>query len=119
MEPRPTRPRRPTPGKQSEPRGNTGTRPAGERFRVLNAFADFTLAELRRAEIAVWLILFRDTRDGTARTGMEDIARRAGCTRRNVVRAVQRLELLGLIQVVHRGGFRRGPSRYVVKPLVT
>src|SRR5262245_27991772 len=41
---------------------------AGERFAVLNAFVDFALAELSRAEIAVWLVLYRDTRDGTART---------------------------------------------------
>ena len=102
---------------QKSPKGAKGA--VGERFRVLNNFVDFTLAELSRAEISVWLVLFRDTRDGTARTGMADIARRAGCSRRNVVRAVQRLEQLGLIQVVHRGGFRRGASRYRVKPLVT
>lgn len=114
MEPRSERSRKPTPGKARQPKGKTG-----ERFRVLNNFVDFTLAELSRAEIAVWLILYRDTRDGTARTGMAEIARRAGCTRRNVVRAVQRLEKLGLLKVVHRGGFRRGASRYRVKSLVT
>jgi hypothetical protein len=119
MEPRAERSRKPTPGKASEPKGKTGKRSAGERFRTLNNFVDFTLAELSRAEIAVWLILYRDTRDGTARTGMADIARRAGCSRRQIVRAVQRLEKLGLLKVVHRGGFRRGASRYRVNPLVT
>lgn len=90
---------------------------AGERFIVLNSFIDFTLADLSRAEIAVWLILYRDTRDGTARTAYDDIARRAGCNRRSVCRAVRRLEQLGLLKVVYRGGFRRGPSRYRVRPL--
>ncbi len=87
---------------------------AGERFAVLNAFADFAMAELSRAEIAVWLVLFRDTRDGTARTSYDDIARRAGCNRRNVGRALRRLEQRGLLKIVHRGGIRRGVSRYCV-----
>ena len=119
MEPRPGRSHKPTPGKANEPKGKTGMRSAGERFRTLNNFVDFTLADLSRAEIAVWLILYRDTRDGTARTGMADLARRAGCSRRHIVRAVLRLEKLGLLKVVHRGGFRRGASRYRVNPLVT
>ncbi len=119
MEPRPERSGKPRPDKANEPKGQPGKHSAGERFRTLNNFVDFTLAELSRAEIAVWLILYRDTRDGMARTGMEDLARRAGCAKRNAVRAVQRLEKLGLVKVIHRGGFRRGVSRYRVKPLVT
>ncbi|MHB1426378.1 MAG: helix-turn-helix domain-containing protein [Gemmataceae bacterium] len=113
MEPRSQRPRTPRPGKASEPKGKAGKRSAGERFRVLNNFVDFTLAELSRAEIAVWLVLYRDTRDGTARTSYDDLARRAGCDRRNVGRAVHRLEQLGLLQVVHRGGLRKGQGKRV------
>jgi hypothetical protein len=119
MEPRPGRSHKPTLSKASEPKGKTGKRSAGECFRTLNNFVDFTLAELSRAEIAVWLILYRDTRDGTARTGMTDLARRAGCAKRNAVRAVQHLEKFGLVKVIHRGGFRRVVSRCRVKPLVT
>jgi DNA-binding transcriptional ArsR family regulator len=89
----------------------------GERFAVLNAFVDFALAGLSRAEIAVWLVLYRDTREGTARTSYDDIARRAGLNRRNVGRAVRRLEGRGLVKVVHRGGLRRGVSRYRVRGL--
>ena len=51
---------------------------AGERFAVLNAFVDFAVANLSRAEIAVWLVLFRDTRDGTA----QDLLRRPRPPRR-------------------------------------
>jgi hypothetical protein len=90
---------------------------AGERFAVLNAFVDFGLADLSRAEIAVWLVLYRDTRDGTARTSYDDLARRAGLNRRNVGRAVRQLEARGLVKVVHRGGLRRGVSRYRVRGL--
>ncbi len=104
--------------KRNKPRSRKPPKDAGkgDRFRVINRFVDFALVALTRAEIAVWLILWRDTRDGTARTAYDDLARRAGCDRRNVGRAVHRLEQLGLLKVVHRGGLRRGPSRYRVLP---
>ncbi len=34
----------------------------GDRFGVLNAFVDCTMADLTRAEIAVWMVLYRDMR---------------------------------------------------------
>src|SRR5262249_58998603 len=92
-------------------------RKARERFAVLNAFVDFTLSKLSRAEIAVWMILYRDTRDGTARTGIADIARRAGCNRSTVFRAVRSLERAGFLKVVYRGGLGKGTSRNRVRPL--
>jgi hypothetical protein len=94
-----------------------GKRTAGDRFRVLNNFADFALANLSRAEIATWLVLYRDTRDGTARTSYDDIAHRAGLNRRNVGRALRRLESRGLVKIAHRGGLRKGVSRYRVRGL--
>ncbi len=118
MEPRPERTRKATPDKASRPKGKGRKRPAGERFKILNAFVDFSLTELSRVEIATWLILYRDTREGIARTGMADLARRAGCSRRAVVSAVQKLEKLGLLKIANRGGFHRGPSRYRVRPFV-
>jgi hypothetical protein len=98
--------------RRDKPKGKTG-----ERFAVLNAFVDFALSALSRSEIAVWLVLYRDTRDGTARTSYDDIARRAGMNRRSVGRAVRQLEKRGLVRVVHRGGLRRGMSRYRVRGL--
>ncbi len=113
-EPAPSsRPHRDKPkGKQDTPKTK-----AGERFAVLNAFVDFALADLNRGELAVWFVLFRDTRDGTARTSYDDIAGRAGLNRRNVGRALRRLEQRGLVKIVHRGGLRRGVSRYRVRGL--
>ena len=110
-----TSPLAPGHGKADKPGKAKGA--AGERFAVLNRFVDFTLVDLSRAEIAVWLILYRDTREGTARTAYDDLARRAGCNRRSVCRAVHRLEQLGLLKIVHRGGLGRGASRYRVRPL--
>jgi DNA-binding IclR family transcriptional regulator len=69
---------------------------------------------LSRSELATWLILFRDTRDGLARTSLEDIARRGGMARRTAWRAVQGLQKKGLLKVVRRGGLGRGPSAYQV-----
>lgn len=92
-------------------------RKAGERFATLNAFVDFTAGTLARGELLVWLVLFRDSRDGIARTSQTDIARRAGMTDRTVRRTLRRLELRGLVQTVHRGGIHRGLSKYRCHPL--
>ena len=47
-------------------KGKPARRNTGDRFAVLNTFADFTLRNLSRAEIAVWLLLWRDTRNVSA-----------------------------------------------------
>lgn len=97
------------------PKGS-GNRATGERFIVLNNFVDWTMADLSRAEIAVWLILYRDTRDGSAKTSMADLARRAGCSRRSVVTAIAHLKQRGLLRILHKGALNRGSSRYRIRP---
>ncbi len=72
------------------------------------------MAELSRAELITWLILYRDTRNGTAATAQADIARRGGMDVRTVKRAIARLQRRGLLTIVYRGGLNRGPSRYRV-----
>src|SRR5690606_7337784 len=63
-------------GKATKPgKGKSKTR---DRFAVLNGFVDAGMAGLTRAELAAWLVLYRDTRNGTASTSIADIARRAG-----------------------------------------
>lgn len=88
-----------------------------DRFGMVNTFTDCTLAGLSRAEIAVWLVLWRDSRKGVAQTGQTDIARRAGICRRTVYNTIGRLAGKGLVTVVHRGGLRRGASCYRVHPV--
>ena len=109
-------PESPARSPREEPKGKRADakRNAGDRFEVLNAFIDFSLAGLTRAEVAVWLVLYRDTRNGTARTSYDDIARRAGINRRSVGRSLRRLESRGLMSVVRRGSLRCGPSSYRV-----
>jgi hypothetical protein len=89
----------------------------GDRFRVLNSFVDRTLRELRRNEIAVWLVLYRDVRDGVANTSQVDIALRAGLGKRTVVRVIRRLVDKRLVQIVRRGGINSGASTYRIEPL--
>jgi len=112
-EPRPDRNGRRPP----RAKGKSGS--AG-RFAVLNAFADATLATLNRAEIAVWLLLWRDTKpNGLARTSQTDLARRAGVNPRTVRRALAVLEHAGLVTVVHLGGLPARVSAYRVNALAT
>jgi len=103
------------------PSVNDGSKPArkatGKRFEVLNSFVDETLSTLCRGDVAVWLVLYRDTRDGTARTAQSDLSRRSGLSVRGVVKALRRLEKRGLLKVVYQGGLNRGMSRYRVFPL--
>ena len=101
----PTRPAPPAPAKRKV---------TGQRFALLNAVVDFDLAALTGAEAKVWLVLFRDTKvkTDTARTGQEDIARRAGLSARGVRKALVKLQAKGLVRVARRGRLNAGPSHY-------
>jgi hypothetical protein len=89
---------------------------AGDRFRTFNAFVDGSMAELTRAELATWVILYRDTRNGVATAAQSDIATRAGLSERAIRSAIGSLERVGLLKIVYRGGLNRGVSRYQVLP---
>lgn len=118
----PARPngRKATSGKAGTDNGDDPKRKAtAGRFGILNAFVDCSLAELSRSEVAVWLVLYRDTRDGTVRTSQENIAKRSGTSVRHVKRALASLTAAGLLTVVFQGGLNRGPSRFRVNPLGT
>src|SRR5205823_5529283 len=81
----------------------------GDRFRVLNSFVDVSLRELTPAEVKVWLVLYRDTRDGVARVAQADVAVRAGLSTRGVRKGLAGLARRGLVEVLRRG--RRGRGR--------
>lgn len=82
-------------------RDNGKTRQTVDRFKVLNAFVDCTLCELSRAESAVWLILYRDTKpDGIATASQTNIGKRAGMSDRTVRRVIGSLRERGLLVVV-------------------
>ena len=117
--PQPPSPRADTDAASSGPARDRNRKPArrgrSERFALLNAFVDVTLADLTGAEAKVWLILYRDTKaNGVARTGQADLARRAGLTVRGVQKALDKLSAKGLVVVVHRGRLNAGPTTYRV-----
>jgi len=95
-------------------------RPKGPsiRFAIFNGFVDESLASLSRAEIAVWLILYRDGKSPqwTARASLDDIARRAGINRQTAHRAVASLTRRKMLRVIERGRLNGGPSSYIVFP---
>ena len=108
-------------GRQTETEGKGERTPppsdgkAG-RWPVLNAFVDSAMSGLTRAELTVWLALFRDTKrvTGLARTGQTDLARRCGCSVRAVQTAIQSLRGKGLLTLVRRGRINAGTSVYRV-----
>lgn len=110
-----TRPKAETNGKSQDKAAPK--RKTADRFAVLNAFVDSSMAECSRSELVVWFILYRDTRNGSVRTSQANIARRAGMSVRSVGKAIAKLTAAGFLVVVFKGGLNRGPSRYRVRPL--
>ena len=104
--------------KESRPKqSKTSKQATADRFGVLNAFVDCSLAGLSKADLITWLCLYRDTRNGFATTAQTDIAKRGGLCVRAVRYAIKNLTKRGLIVRVYKGGINRGPSRYRVEPL--
>lgn len=102
----------------NRPRKAAGKRKqASARFREMNAFVDFTMADLSRAELATWFVLFRDARDGTAQTAVEVIAKRAGTSKQHTLKAIASLVGRGLLERVRIGGINRGASIYRIHAL--
>lgn len=106
-----------TPSKAA--RAAATTSDTGNRFGIINGFVDVSMHRLHGTAVKVWLVLWRDTRNGTARAGLGDIARRAGVNARSARRAVQTLTAAGVLRLVRRGGIGRGPNVYTVIGLPT
>ncbi len=87
-----------------------------EWFRNLAAFVDEGVRTLSRSELAVYLILMRDTRpDGTARAGLDDLAKRGGMSKRSASRGVQSLVNRGVLRII-RHGVPGKPTIYTIFP---
>ena len=57
------------------PRQGSVSKPTSQRFSSINQFADSLMKKLSRCEIAVWLLLWRDTKpDGLAATSQAYLA---------------------------------------------
>jgi DNA-binding MarR family transcriptional regulator len=85
-------------------------------FQNLAGFVDQGVRTLSRSELAVYVILLRDTRpDGTARAGLDDLAERGGMSKKSASRAVGSLVAKGVLTIVRRGRVGR-PTLYTVFP---
>jgi hypothetical protein len=93
-------------------------RHTADRFGAINSFVDVTLRSLTRTEALVWVVLWRDTRHGLARTSYAGLARTSGCRRATVGIALRSLREKGLLEVVRRGGKGQGSNVYRLRSVV-
>lgn len=93
----------------------TSKRKNAHRFYDLNDFVDVSMQDLTRAEMAVWLSLFRSARDRTVRLSREQIAATSGCSVKATGQAIQSLIAKKLIRQTVRGSINRGPSTYRIR----
>ena len=89
------------------------------RWTTFNDFIDHTMAHLTPRQVKVWLVLFRDTRSGSASVAQAWIAERTGLKRPTVSGTIAELEELGLVTTVYAGGLNRGLSRYRISGRIT
>ena len=102
-----------------EPEEETKEKPKpnkhNDRFGCLNQFVDTRMATLTRAELAVWFVLYRDTRNGKVQISQNNIARRAGCKVLAVKRSIKSLINRHLIELISKGNnITNMPSVYRV-----
>lgn len=107
-----------SPGRHNPAGEIPGLKTKGNPFWEINAFIDCTMGSLSPGAREVWLILWRDTNRklGTARTGQEDLARRANLSSRAVRNAIRELRARKLLKVTYRGRLNRGASIYQIHP---
>jgi hypothetical protein len=91
-----------------------------ERWKVFNDFVDQGVAKLKlRSEIAVYLILFRDTKPtGLARTSLTELARRGGMSERQASRALRSLIRRGKVHVICKAAGQRAALYSLYPPAV-
>lgn len=108
----------PAGGRRTVDKPRPATAPArskGDRWATFNAFVDGHLGAATSAEVRVWMVIYREVRPGgLAHVGMSDIARRAGLTRRGVVKAINGLKRRGMVELVTRGSVNGSPNAYRV-----
>jgi len=122
MESRQPKPEKPGTQEPHEPRNSrqrSKPKRSGQRFKILNDFVDCTMQQLTPRQTSVWFCLFRDSRNGVAKSAQVYVAQRCGLKRPTVSTTIGELEALGLVVTIHQGGVNRGLSWYRVSGLVT
>lgn len=96
----------------SEIRDKGKKRKAGERFATLNAFTDATMRTLTPAQIAVWVILFRNERNGTTSRSVRQIATDGGLSLSGAHQSLASLIEAGLVEILQRARHRDEATTY-------
>ena len=101
--------------------GGTGGRSTAQspygvagRFRLINRFLDKHARNCSPVQAMVWVVLWRDSRDGVAKTSYSRLADRLGVSRATVARAIRLLRDMGYLEVVRRGGDLAGPTLHKI-----
>lgn len=87
---------------------------AAARFVTLNTFVDQVMRRLSPVESLVWIVAFRDCRNGQSSTSSQDLATRTGCSLRAVKTAVKALCKAGLMTPVTLSRHKGTASIYAV-----
>ncbi len=102
-------------GGKAQPATNAKKLAGRIRWQTLNQFVDVVLRDLSGGEAAVWLVLFRDARNGKATTAITDLATRCGMSRRGITKALALLKEKRLVAVIRRGSAAGAPNVYAVR----
>ncbi len=102
----------PSSAKDEKPKKKSPKTYAQERWMLINNFIVNSASQLKRSEMLVWLMLFRNSREGTVAMSQRNIAKLTGIRVDNINIAIKGLKQKGLVKVVHQGGYRHGMSRY-------
>ena len=96
----------------SRSNGRLSGRPTGRWWGVLAAYVGHGMQRVSPPASCVWLVLFRNSRDGEVTISREKIANITGLSGRYVGRKLRELESAGMLRVEVRGRKNSGPSRY-------
>lgn len=88
----------------------------GDRWATLNSFVDMIAPRLTLAERAVWLVMFRYSRDGVCDTSERAIAMQAAIDKASAGRALRQLVALRLVWPVFKSNCKGASSRYGIHP---
>lgn len=106
------------PAGKAKPRGSRSRRKRAaqvRRWTLFNRFMDTGLVDVRHADASVWLTLFRHAGpDGVATVSRTRLARLVGADPKTVTGALTRLEEVGWLTRLKRGGPSGGIAVYRV-----
>ncbi len=108
-----------SPVKAGQPTASASDKPQphkGDRWATLNSFVDVIAPRLTLAERAVWLVMFRYSRNGVCDTSERAIATQAAIDKASAGRALRRLVELRLVWPLFKSNRKGTSSRYGIHP---